>query len=71
MPIRRQWRGADYEPHFVQLPSDPTDYLANPDCWSRKLGFSLKLDREVENHSEETKVTEGTKFPVKNTLMWY
>jgi hypothetical protein len=30
-------------------------------------GFSLKLDRAVENHSEETKKhSEGTKFP----LMW-
>jgi hypothetical protein len=30
-------------------------------------GFSLKLDREVENHSEETKITlRGTKFP----LIW-
>jgi hypothetical protein len=29
-----------------------------------KAGFSLKLDREMENHSEEH--SEGTKFP----LMW-
>jgi hypothetical protein len=28
-------------------------------------GFSLKLDREVENHSEETKNhSEGTEFPL-------
>jgi hypothetical protein len=30
-----------------------------------KSGFSLKLDREVENHSEETK-SHSTEFP----LMW-
>jgi hypothetical protein len=31
---------------------------------SSKAGFSLKLDREVENHSEETRShSEGTEFP--------